>query len=536
MSYQSLNFFLFVAVTLVLYYFVGLFWRKGQRWVILLANTAFFIAADKKYIPYILVTMLASFLAGFFIGMIYKKNDARLAEAQTPDEKKRLRAKAKGRARWILLASLLVTVGLLVVCKYTKFIITNINPIIDNFGIPAFEVPAVVLPIGVSFYTFMAISYVLDIYWKRYEAEKNFISYAAYLSYFSHVVQGPIDRYNEFKAQLDGGVKFDYVKVAHGAQLSLWGLFKKLVIADRLGLLVDPVFSASGDYGGAVLAFIVCVYSIQIYADFSGCIDIVRGVSEMMGIELRKNFNHPYFSKTMPEFWRRWHISLQEWFKDYIYYPVSASSLTKKVKKFFKAHSKPKGGELFASCFPILVVWMITGIWHGAAWRFVAWGMFHAALLIGSTVFEPLFKKLSGWMNLDTENFGWRFIQMSRTFLLCGIGRVFFRASGMSQAIEIFKSIFTNFRIRDLIIYLQGLLKQNFNDVTGYSFVIATLLSVIVLWIVDIMQERMPLRKTLGEQNLIFRWCIILAGIFAVLLLGIYGPGYDAASFIYEQF
>ena len=527
MSYQSLTFIMFCAVALVVYYGVG---RKLQLWALALANIVFYAIAGVKYLPFIFVTTLATYFSGRMIGRIYQKADEKLALCGTPAEKKEVRNGAKKKAKRFLLLALFVSVGLLAVCKYTVFTLENVNKICSWLGVSQIGIFKMILPLGISFYTFMAISYVLDIYWKRYKAEKNFLLYAVYLSYFPHVVQGPIDRFNEFKEQISGGVKLSYKNITYGAQLAVWGFFKKLVIADRLGLFVDESLGNWKNHDGIVLIIAIAVYSIQIYADFSGCIDIVSGISEMFGIKLRQNFNHPYFSRTMGEFWRRWHISLQEWFKDYIYYPVSASEFTKSIKKKYKNKGKKRAEELFASCFPVLVVWLITGIWHGAAWKFVIWGLFHAALLIGSQVFEPLFLKLIKWFRIDTENFGWHLWQMLRTFTLCCIGRIFFRADNLSHALSIGKKML--FGTHPLALFgfdctEFGLIEK---DIT------VMVLSVVVLLIVDMLQERMPLRETLAKQNIIFRWIIIFAGLFAVIIFGIYGPGYNASSFIYEQF
>lgn len=533
MSYQSFSFLAFSAVVIFFYYILG---KRCQRAVLALANLAFYAIAGVEYIPFILVTMVATYLTGRGMGRIYNKADGKLALCTTPKEKKEVRADAKKKAKKVLLLGMFVTIALLVVCKYTSFIIENVNKILGMANIPEIKMFDMILPLGVSFYSFMALSYVLDVFWKRYKAEKNFLTYAVYLSYFPHVVQGPIDRFNEFKEQIKDGVAIKWENITQGAQLTLWGLFKKLVVADRLGILVSHVLDNWENTNGMMLFFAIAVYSIQIYTDFSGCIDIVTGISEMMGIKLRKNFNHPYFSKTMAEFWRRWHISLQEWFKDYVYYPVSASAFMRSGKKFFKEKNKPRAMELFSSCVPVLVVWLITGIWHGAAWKFVAWGLFHAAVLIGSQIFEPLFKKTTTLLKINTENFGWRFWQMTRTFIICCIGRIFFRADGLGDAVGILKTM----------VKTPGTLGDFFSTtdamygMDGDNFVIAVV-AVAILWIVDILQEKMArenssLRKSMAEQNIIFRWILIFGLIFAILIFGIYGPGYDASSFIYEQF
>lgn len=526
MAYQSLKFIIFSVGIVFLYYVLG---RKRQLWVLALANLIFFAVAGIEYLPFILATMIATFFAGKKMGKIYEAADGKLAECKSPAEKKEVRLKAKEEAKSALMKSFVVAIGLLVVCKYTLFLVKNINGILGLVNIPQIPLFKMILPIGISFYTFMALSYVLDIYWKRYKAENNFLIYAVYLSYFPHVVQGPIDRFNEFRDQVKDGIAYDYKNITFGAQLALWGLFKKLVIADRLGIFVDGVLGQWNECNGIYLIIAIAIYSIQIYTDFSGCIDIVTGVSEMFGIHLRKNFNHPYFSKTMGEFWRRWHISLQEWFKDYIYFPVSSSSFVKKKKKELKAKYEGRTADLFTACFPILVVWLVTGIWHGADWKFVVWGLFHATLLISSNVFEPWTVKMTEKLHIKTESFGWHLVQMTRTYILCCIGRVFFRATSIVDAFGIFGRIFTatslNMTMTEVLSF--GLGKRN---------ILMAIIAIIVLWIVDILQEKMSVREALAKQNMILRWVIIFAGLFAVIIFGIYGPGYDASSFIYEQF
>lgn len=525
MSYQSFGFILFSAVVLLAYYLIG---RKRQLWVLAAANLIFYAIAGVEYLPFILVTMVSSFFAARKIGAVYEQSEEVIATISDTAEKKELRKKAKSKAKRILLIAILIAAGLLAVCKYTGFIVSNLNLLFSALNIPTIKTFEMILPLGISFYTFMALSYVLDVYWKRYKAERNFLIYAVYLSYFPHVVQGPIDRFNEFKDQLTGGIAFSYQNLTFGAQLAVWGFFKKLVVADRLGMFVDTVIGNYEHYNGAFIIAAIAVYSIQIYADFSGCIDIVTGVSEMFGIKLRQNFNHPYFSKTMAEFWRRWHISLQEWFKDYIYYPVSTGALTKRVKKYFKSKGKKRAEELFASCFPILVVWIVTGIWHGAAWKFVAWGLFHAMLLIGSHVLEPVFLKLNKLFRVDTNNFGWHLWQMIRTFFLCCVGRVFFRAASLRTAFSLFAKSAT--ASPAALFNLSVPIGLELKDI------VVAVLAVLVLLFVDILQEKIKLRQTLARQNIIFRWIIIFAGLFSVIIFGIYGPEYNASSFIYEQF
>ena len=524
MSYHSIEFLGFVGVVLLVYYAAG---RRRQTAVLALANLAFYAIAGLKALPFLLTTALVTFLAAKRIGGIYREYDERIKAAEAP-ERKALRAEAKARAKKALAVGMIVAIGLLAVCKYAAFVLENLNAALGLLHIRQLPVFRLLLPLGISFYTFMALGYLLDVYWKRYPAEDSPVAYFAFLSFFPHVVQGPIDRYNEFKRQLEGGVTFSYDKLASGAQLMMWGFFKKLVVADRLGLFVDATFGNWSRCRNFVLIAAVITYSIQIYADFSGCIDIVTGVAEMMGITLRKNFNHPYFSRSMGEFWRRWHMSLQEWFKDYIYFPVSTSAFVKNTKRRWAKAGKTRAAELFGSCFPILVVWLVSGIWHGAAWKYVVWGLFHAALLISSAVFEPVFAGMNRRLGINVAHPAWRAWQMLRTFALCCLGRVFFRADDLRAAFGILRRM-----ARPHIVWAKVFRPSTYGMCIDRALV--SIVAVIILIVVDAVQERIPIRETLNRRGIPLRWALAYGCLFAIIIFGMYGHGYGSA-FIYERY
>ena len=525
MSYHSLAFLGFSAAVLIVYYTLG---RRRQSLVLALANLAFYAIAGVRHIPFLLATMLATYFAARRIDGIYAASGERLAACAEPAQKKLIRAGAKAQAKRWLAVGMIVSIGLLVAGKYTGFLLENLNAALGLFQLPQVPVFRMILPMGVSFYTFMALGYLLDVYWKRYPAERDFVNYAAFLAYFPHVVQGPIDRYGEFSAQLRNGIAFDVDHLFFGAQLALWGFFKKMVVADRLGLLVDTAFARWSEGHGFVLILSVAAYSIQIYADFSGCIDIVSGLSEMLGIRLRKNFDHPYFSRTLGEFWRRWHMSLMEWFKDYVFFPVSTSAFVKNTRRAWVKRGWTRRAELLGSCFPILVVWLISGIWHGAAWKYVVWGLFHAALLIGGNVFEPAFAAANRRLRVNADHPLWRLWQMLRTFTLCCVGRVFFRAESLGAAVSYFRDMLP------LDFTVMAMLEPSTYAMSAEN-VVMSVVSVLVLIVVDAVQARMPLRQTLAKKNIVLRWTLIYACLFAVILFGVYGHGYGTA-FIYEQF
>lgn len=527
MSYQSAKFLLFSGAVLAVYYLAG---RKYQKWVLLAANLAFYLIAGVSYLPFLLAVVLASFFSAAKMSAVYAESEKELLRCTDGAGKKAVRARAKARAKRWLLFALILALGMLAVFKYTLFTLQNVNRLLPLLNLPKIALFPVLLPLGISFYTFMAVSYLLDVYWRRYEAERNFVVFAAYLTYFPHIVEGPIDRFDHLRPKIADGVAFSGKNLAFGAELALWGFFKKLVIADRLNVFVGTIYDGETQYTGLLFIIATVLYSVQIYADFSGCIDIVSGISEMFGIRLDPNFNHPYFSRTMPEFWRRWHISLMEWFKDYIYFPVSASALVKKAKKHFRAKNNKRGEELAASCIPALVVWLITGLWHGAAWKFAAWGLYHAALIIGGTVCAASLARLTERLGINTENFSWKLWQVLRTFFLCCVGRVFFRASSLTAAFDIFRRTFQGVGLSGILkdqIYTYGLDRANFGIAAA---------AMLVLLVADLLQEKMCIREALAKQNTLFRWCVIYAGFFAVVIFGMYGPGFRAEDFIYGQF
>lgn len=528
MVYNSFYFVLFVCLFVLVYYAVP--W-KLQTFVLLLASVVFYALQGVQYLLFILFSTFAVFQVVKKIDHIYCRGDAEIFQVKDTALKKEIKQKIQAESRcWLFIAMFLV-LGPFIILKYINFFIANTNSFLNLLNTQySINVLNKYLPVGISFYSFMMLGYILDVYWKRYPAEKQFINFAVFGLYFPHIVQGPIGRYNYLEQQIRSKHEFKWDTVISGAQLMIWGFFKKLVIADRINIFVSAVYDEWTAHYGIIFVIATILYSIQIYADFSGCIDIVRGTSEMFGIRLEKNFNHPYFSKSMPEFWRRWHISLNQWFKDYLYYPVSVSGIVKKYSKKIKLERGAESSRIFVSVVSALIVWMVTGLWHGAEWKFVVWGIFHAILIIMGIVFEIPVKRLTIFLKIKTDSFSWNLFQMVRTFILCSIGRIFFRAENIYVAFNIIKRMLNRTDITVLLpgrIYGYGLNIYNFN---------LMLLAIAILLAVDILQEKMSLRASLAKQQLVFRWMIIYGSLFAIIIFGIYGPGYEVGSFIYNQF
>lgn len=520
MSYQSLEFLGFTALALLLYYIVG---QKRQKWVLLAANTLFFVISGWENIPVILLSMLCSFFTAKKMGAIYAASDEQLTQCQSGAERKQVKTKAKAKAKKILVWGMVVVLGFLIVYKTAMFLLPTVNA--------ARRKPIELsLPLGISYYTFMAVSYMLDVFWRKIKAEKNFVSYGAFLSYFPHIIQGPIDRYSDMSAVLNSGAKLCYQNITYGAQLAVWGFFKKMVIADRLSVFVNTVMADHLNYAGSVLLLSAVFSAFEMYCNFSGCMDIVRGISQMFGIEIAKNFDHPFFSKNTAEFWRRWHMTLSAWFRDYVFLPISISPKVTRLIQNSRNKWGARMGKALSVIIPSAAVWLLTGLWHGTGINYVAWGVYWFVLTTASSVLEPEFKKLNGFLRINTEAPSWKIFQMIRTFLLFAAGRVISTTSSLQDTASYFGRIFTDFqigRLFDRSIYTIGWDRSN----CLLAFVVLG-----VLWAVSMLQKKGSLREQASGWNTVFRWILIYAMLIAIAVFGMYGPGFEAADFAYGNF
>lgn len=530
-SFTSLLFLPFVFVVALLYFTV---FRKAQWFLLLMASLFFYICSGPKYIVYVLITALTTYLLGLRIETLHGREKRKTSDGRlTKDQKKSIKKKYTSKRKFYLIVDFIINIGMLAVIKYADFALTGVSALLNKYGIDWSKEFNFVLPLGISFYTFMTIGYILDVYWKRYEAEKNPLKMLLFATYFPHILQGPIARYNKLMPQFGEEHKFDYERVAKGLQLMLWGYFEKMVIADRLSIFATSVYEKWESANALTLLIAISFFSMKLYLDFQGCMDIGRGISQVFGIELERNFWHPYFSKNMPEFWRRWHITLGAWFKDYLLYPVSMSGLCKSLNRFTRKHWGNAVSRALSTIIPATCVWLITGVWHGAAMCYVLWGIYHGILIISGSVFEIPIQKLTKALHINTECFSFNLFRMIRTFTLSAIGRIFFVATaGFAQAIAIIKRTFdfSNFGINSLFdesLYNYGL--------DRYEFILSILL-IFLVWAVSMLQERMCIRDEIAKQNIVFRWIIYLIPIAGIFVWGIYGSGFDASAFVYGQF
>lgn len=535
MTFISVAFFPFLAACIFLFYICPI----KYRWVVLLCSSiAFYAICGIKYLPFILFTSLTVFLGAKFISKEYENEEKALdAENLEKEQKRLIRQKFEKKRKIILLLALCVNIGLLVIIKFTKFFVNPINDLLAVFtqGVE-FSASMIIVPLGVSYYTFSTVGYLLDVYWERYDAEKNYFRFLLFAIYFPHILQGPIARYNKLGVELKKELNFDFNRIIRGIQLILWGYFKKLVIADRLNLFITGVFDNYEKNLGLMNIVAILFDVVYIYSDFSGCMDIARGVSEIFGIELQKNFNRPFLAKSVPEFWRRWHMTLGSWFKDYVYFPVSTSTFVKKYGMILKKAKFSKNAiRVLTTAVPVFVTWILTGLWHGTGKSYLCWGLHYAIIITLSVSFSSSYQKLlTEKLHINTKTSTWRFLQSAKVVIIFAIGRFYTAPGGLRKTLEIAKSIITNI---NPWIFTNGTFMK-YSELDAYNLVIAAI-SIMILIAVDIIQENLDgksLRDRIAEENMITSVILTAGLVVAIFIFGIYGPGYDAATFVYMAY
>lgn len=534
MTFVSLSFFAFLLCGIILFYVCPV----KYRWVMLLGiSIAFYAISGIEYLPFILFSTLSVFLATREIGNLWNKQDEETKkEGISREEKKQLKEKYQKKRKTLLLLALVLNIGILCTVKFTKFFIGPINSLIDFLGGEGeFTASMIIVPLGLSYYTFSVVGYMMDVYWKRYAHENSYLRFLLYAIYFPHILQGPIARYDRLGARLKQELRFDLQRVIYGIQLMLWGYFKKLVIADRFNIFIQDAFPNELPNHGLMFVVAMIFDVFYIYSDFSGCMDIARGVSQIFGIELDLNFKRPFLAKDVTEFWRRWHMSLGSWFKDYVYYPVSTSKLVKKLGKALKKHNVPRSViRVVTTLIPVSVTWVLTGVWHGTGKTYVAWGIYYAILIGFSVSFSESYQKLLGKFGTRTDTKSWNFLRLAKVFTIFMGGRMLVTPGSLTNTIAMWKSIVTNF---NPWIFTSGAFWE-LSDLDGMNMLIAVL-SIILLVAVDITQEKLEgssLREKISQEN-VFTGIILTAGLaVAIFIFGIYGAEFDAATFVYQAY
>lgn len=539
MTFTSDDFLLFVGLCFALYYAVPKKFKKYQWVVLLAASYAFYIASGLPQVVFIVASTALTYASTMLMQSIRNKNKAyvdSLGDEVTKEEKKELKTKTNKKVKRVQKATIILHLLLLGAVKYLNVLLEDIQIISTSFNwdftAPQFNM---IVPLGISFFTFASMGYVIDIGRGRYEPERNPLKVALFVSFFPSIVQGPINRFDDVGFQLFEEHNFDYDRFLKGVELILWGFFQKLVIADRSSHIVDTIFSADYvNYNGTQFFFAQFIYFIQIYADFSGGIDVARGVAELFGIEMPQNFQRPFFATSMSDYWSRWHISLTMWMREYVFYPIMLSKpvmgLSKKANKRFGKYF----GKLVPSTIAPFTVFFLMGIWHGADIQHILYGFYNAIAVSSAVVLDPLNTKVKTLLKVNTEVPSYKLLGMVRVFLIGSGSRLLIKAPDLEAFGYMVEHIFTDmidfnfiFNINDTL-YTVGLDEKNMT-VLFIAFGIRIVISVL-------QENGMAIRDTLNKQNLAFRWLVLASLFFIVLIFGEYGPGYDAAAFLYQAY
>lgn len=527
-SYQFLG---FLAVLFAAYYLVP---KKWQWPLLLAASYVFYWIAGPDYLIYILATSVTTWFAACRIGRNADRQSAWLKEHKTElsrEEKKAYKdAQKRVRLRW-LVACLLLNLGILAVVKYTNFVISNVNGVLAAFGRTGqLSFLDLALPMGISFYTFQAVGYLIDVYRGTVPAERNPFKLALFVSFFPQLIQGPISRFGDLSQTLYGEHSFDRRTVSRGLQRILWGYFKKMVIADRVLAGVSTIIGDTAVYNGAYVFAGMLLYTLELYADFTGGIDITIGVAETLGVTVQENFHRPYFSKSLKEYWRRWHISMCSWFRDYVFYPVSVCKPMQKFSKFSRAHLGETVGRRLPLYISSFIVWLATGVWHGASWNFIVWGLSNWAILMISQELEPLYARFHKRFPGADGSWAYKAFQVARTFLLVCCLNLFDCYHSLADTFHMLSSMLT---VRNWSVLWDGSLLEL--GLTGLDYGILAA-GVAVLLGVSLAQRGGGVRERIAKRPYPVRFIVWYGLFLIVLLMGAYGIGYDASQFIYNQF
>ena len=484
MLFNSIHFLFFFLITTTIYYLLP----HSKRWILLLACSCYFYMAFVPiYIIILGVTIVIDYYAAIWIEKVNIK-------------KKKL----------FLILSLIANIGILAIFKYHNFFNENFSILLKGFGlnnpIPYLNI---LLPIGLSFHTFQAMSYTLEVYRGNQKAEKHFGIYSLYVMFYPQLVAGPIERPQNILYQLRKKIDFNYEKITSGLRLMGWGIFKKVVIADRLAVVVDHVFNHPTSFNSLSLIIASIFFSFQIYCDFSGYSDVALGTARVLGIELMQNFNLPYHSKTIKEFWSKWHISLSTWFRDYLYIPLGGNRVNK-TRWYFN----------------ILIIFIFSGFWHGANWTFIVWGVLHGFFQIFGFITEKYRKKSMTFFKLDNVNF----LSLVSTFLLVNFAWIYFRAKDLNTAHEFIFRLFSKFT--NLLYQIKH--GENIIENLGVSNkeLILCFFLIILLESFHFLIRKYSIHKLFLHFPSYIRWIIYLSVIISIIFFGTY----EERQFIYFQF
>ena len=541
MAFTTITFLLFAFFVALIYF---LFPNKKYQWTVLLAASYFFyLWASFRIAVFLLLTTFTVYGAALWmerVGAAAKEELALHKKEWDREQKKAFKEQVKKKRRRILIAVLVLNFGILSFLKYFNFLAGSLNGLLALAGLgEPIPILRLLLPLGISFYTFQSTGYLIDVYREKYGAEHNPFKYALFVSFFPQIIQGPISFYDQLAHQLYASHSFSFTRLKYGLWLMLWGYFKKMVIADRGVALINTVTADDMAYNGTVLFLTILMYALQLYADFSGGIDISRGLAEVLGIEMPENFRRPYFAVDINDYWRRWHITLGAWLKNYVFYSVATSNRFLKMGKNMKARfgQHPAGAhvaKVFPTCVASLITFLIVGIWHGANWKYVAFGVWNGGVIMISILLQPLYAIALAKLHIRAESRGWHLFQILRTLLVVLVGYAFDIGSNFTAAMRMMWRCVTDFswNFQEIGCQLQicGL------DFLDYMVILAGGLVILCASLIQERHSDTTIRSMLQAKSSWVQFAAVLAILGAIAVFGVYGPGYNTADFVYMQF
>ena len=531
MTLTSFPFLVFAAVTVLVYYLVP---KRGQWMVLLAASALFYGAAGGWYLPFILVTILSTYFLARIMASHAKRDEDYIAahKADMPkEERKAYKAAGKKKRFRMLTAGLVFNFGILAVLKYTGFTVSIVNDVMGLFTESRLDIPSLILPLGISFYIFRSTAYIIDVYRGKAQAATHLGKYALFIAFFPAVMQGPICRYNDLAGQFDTPHQAEWTNLSAGLARVLWGMFKKLVVADTLMGPVKTIVGSPADFGGMYVLLLIILYSAVIYGDFTGGIDITIGLSRMLGLKLTENFNRPFSSRSTAEYWNRWHITMGSWFTDYVFYPLSICTSMQKLTKWSRAHLGKAIGMRFPVYLATLFTWFLTGLWHGASWNFIVWGVLNGVIILISRELEPLYGKFRKKFPKLTSSAVYGGFACVRTFFLMGAVRILDCYRDVPITFKAFGSMFYDFS------HWGDLANGSCLEKLGLTLPVCLMvgLATVLIFFVSRAGKETPVADRLAERPVL--WTLACLGLaVAVLIFGSYGIGFDAGAFIYTTF
>lgn len=496
MEITSLSYLVFICIGIVVFYV----WPIRSRWIWLLLLSFFFVFSSSPFgIVFILLSSIIVFLTAKAI----------------PSAK---------RKRPLLVATITACLAILIILKYLvklNFFAAHTLSLFGTTQTIRSIVETYLFPIGISYYTLQLISYLLDVYWGRQKAESNYLKVLLFTCYFPQMVQGPISKYSELAPELFRSHTFSWRNIKNGSQLILWGLFKKMLVADRIGVQVSWIFRADHTPYGAEAWLGLVFFGIQLYCDFSGGIDLIRGVSACLDIQMKENFRQPFFALSLSDFWRRWHISLGQWMKEYIFYPVSMSKGMQQWKRHLKKHISRKAATRCSMAVAYFIVFLLVGVWHGTQFNYFAWGLYNGIILSVSALLTDTYNRWKTKLGIQPNSKGWNGFCIFRTYIIVTIGWIFDCSTTIKEAGALFAHLF----VPDFTEFGAALINGNTLIACGFGLFVL---------VVDILHEKhISVRQLLSKQNYglqVAFWLIVIQCIAC------FGQVANAGGFMYANF